>query len=694
MKSGTREDRRSLPLRLLALQWAVGLIFACLAGAFWYLQIIQHEHYKELAQNNHQRTLALRAPRGMLFDRHGRSLVENRYAFNISLVREQVKDLDETLGLVAQITGTDEESLRETVKRHEREPSYRPILLVSDANMAQVSAVLARRLELPAVLVEQVPTRRYPDNAMAAHLFGYVGEITDVQLSRSENAGRRSGDVVGQAGVELTYNRLLMGEDGARRVVVNSVGREIQTLGELAPVEGRRLQLTIDYDLQRAAEEGFRALGFWGSAVVLDPRNGEVLSLVSLPAYDPNRFASGVDRATWAALNTDALRPLQNRTIQGRYSPGSTFKIVVATAGLQEGVITPDFKVFCPGGGTFYGRFFKCHLAGGHGTVDLRHAIEKSCNTYFYTVGNMLGIDRMHKWAAALGLADRSGIDLPHEIEPIMPSTAWKRAKTGEKWYAGETISVAIGQGQVSVTPISLAMMMSTVANGGTLHVPHVVKAVDEGTGWTPVPPPAPRSVTQMKPENVQALHEGLWMVVNAAGTGGRARIPGYNVAGKTGTAQVISIQGRKAAGNTERDLRDHGWFVFFAPRDKPERGLLVRHRDVAADVTVGREPRHKALERIRRDVLELVAAGNAQHGEPVVVDQRRARVGDRMAHDAGAADGGSAHREISPGRSYNGAHSSLRRAAGRRNTVAMRSGPAPGLPGRSPSRHHVEHRQ
>ncbi len=571
MKSGTNDDRRSLPLRLVALQWAVGLIFVCLAGAFWYLQIIQHEHYEELAQNNHQRTLALRAPRGMLFDRHGRALVENRSAFNISLVREQVRDLDLTLSLVAQATGTDLEALRDTVKRHEREPRYRPVLLVSDATMAQVSGVLARRLELPSILVEQVPTRRYPDDAMAAHVFGYVGEITDAQLSRPENGERRSGDVVGQAGVELTYNRLLQGEDGARRVVVNSAGREIQTLGELAPVEGRRLQLTIDYDLQRAAEEGFKALGFWGAAVVLDPRNGEVLSLVSLPTYDPNRFASGVDRATWASLNADALRPLQNRALQGRYSPGSTFKIVVATAGLQEGVITPDFQVFCPGGGTFYGRFFKCHKAGGHGTMDLRHAIEKSCNTYFYTVGNMLGIDRMHKWAAALGMAERSGIDLPHEIEPIMPSSAWKLAKTGEKWYAGETISVAIGQGQVSVTPMALAMMIATVANGGTLHVPHVVKAVDEGQGWTPVPPPAPRAVTAMRPENVQALHEGLWMVVNAAGTGGRARLPGYNVAGKTGTAQVISNQGRKAAGNTERDLRDHGWFVFFAPHDNPE---------------------------------------------------------------------------------------------------------------------------
>jgi penicillin-binding protein 2 len=566
------EDRRILPVRLKIVQVGVSVIFGGLAAAFWYLQVAQHAHYRELAENNHQRTLALRAPRGMLFDRHGRVLVENRPAFTISLVREHTRDVDATLALLARITGTSPGGLREIVRRHEREPRYRPIVLIQDASLAQVAAVTARRLELPDILIEQVPTRRYPEEALAAHVFGYVGEVTDQQLARPEHEGLHPGDIVGQAGVELTYNRLLKGVDGARRVVVNSVGREIQTIGEILPTEGRRLQLTIDYDLQRAAEDAFRALGYWGAAVVLDPRNGEVLALVSLPAYDPNRFASGIDAPTWAALNTDRLRPLQNRAIQGRYSPGSTFKIVVATAGLEEGVITPDFRVYCPGGATFYGRYFKCHLKGGHGSVDLRHAIEKSCNVYFYTVGNMLGIDRIHKWAEALGLADRSGIDLPHEIAPIMPSTRWKRERLGEKWYAGETISVAIGQGQVSVTPMALAVMIATVANGGTRHVPHLVKAIDEGSGWVPVPPPPPRSQVAMAPSHVQALHEGLWMAVNGAGTGGRARIPGRNVAGKTGTAQVISIEGgRQAAGRTDRDLRDHGWFVFFAPHDRPE---------------------------------------------------------------------------------------------------------------------------
>jgi penicillin-binding protein 2 len=571
LKSGNSEDRRSVPLRLSVLQWTVGVIFMCLAAAFWYLQVIQYEHFRELAENNHQRTLALRAPRGMLFDRTGRPLVENRHGFNISLVREQARDIPGTLQKLAEIAGADEAALRDAVQRHEREPRYRPIVLIPDASMEQVTAVLARRVELPALMVEQVPTRNYPDAALAAHLFGYVGEVTEAQLARAGN-DLQSGDLVGQAGLELMYNQLLMGENGARRVVVNSAGREIRTLEEEPPSEGKRLQLTLDYDVQRAAEDGFKGLGYNGAAVVLDPRNGEVLAFTSVPAYDPNAFAAGIDRRTWAALNTNALRPLQDRAIQGRYSPGSTFKMAVATAALEEGLITPDFRVHCAGGANFYGRTFRCWKRGGHGSVNLRQAIEQSCDVFFYTVGNMLGVDRIHKWSVALGLGVKSGLDLPNEVLGIVPSTAWKKAKTGEKWYAGETISVSIGQGQVTVTPVSMAVYMATLANGGTRVTPHLLKAVDDGHGWKPVPAPPPQGTVTMRPETIKAVHDGMWMVVNGAGTGGNARLVGYDVSGKTGTAQVISLEAARALrGRTDLDLRDNGWFVFFAPRDNPE---------------------------------------------------------------------------------------------------------------------------
>ena len=454
----------------MVLQVSVVMAFAALAISFWFLQIVQHARFEEMAASNHQRTLALRAPRGVLFDRNGKVLVENRQSFSVSIVREHTKDLDRTVRLLASVAGLDVSTVEQIVERHRGDPSYQPIVVIEDASLSQVAAIMARRLdfELPDVVVEQVPMRQYPADAMAAHLFGYVGEASDSQIGE----GITSGAIVGQSGIERIYNRLLMGQDGARRVVVNSVGREIRTLAEIPPVEGRRVQLTIDYDLQKAAEDGFRHAGFNGAALIMDPRNGEVLTYVSLPAYDPNDFAGGIDRATWVSLNADKLRPLQNRAIQGRYSPGSTFKVVVATAALEEGLVTPDFRVNCGGGANFFGRYYKCWLRGGHGSVDMRHAIEQSCNVYFYTLGNMLGVDRIHKWAENLGLAGKTGIDLPNEQESLVPSTAWKQQRYGEKWYGGETISVAIGQGQVSVTPASLAVMISTVANGGDARDP------------------------------------------------------------------------------------------------------------------------------------------------------------------------------------------------------------------------------
>lgn len=564
------EDRRRLTSRLNILRVGVGVAFGLLAGGFWFFQVVQHAQFKEMAENNHQRTLTLRAPRGIIFDRTGKLLVENRNSFNISIVREHTKDLDRTIRVLSQVTGVDEKMVREIVERNRREPSYRPIVIVQDATLAQVAAVTARRLdfELPDVIVQEVPTRQYPDQDMAAHLIGYVGEASEDQM---QSDGVTTGSIVGQFGVERVYNKLLMGEDGARRVVVNSMGREIRTLEEVPPVQGRRVQLTVNYAMQKAAEDALRAYGYNGSAVVLEPKTGEVLTLTSLPAFDPNDFAAGIDRATWSSLNTDKLRPLQNRAIQGRYSPGSTFKIIVATAALEEGAITPEYQVFCPGGGTFYGRFFQC--LGKHGSMDLRRAIEKSCNTYFYTVGNMIGVDKMYKWAERLGLALKSGVDLPNEVESIVPSSEWKMKRFGERWYPGETISVAIGQGYVSVTPMSMAVMMATVANGGTRVVPRLVKAYDEGNGWQPVQhPPSRWRPFVMKPDTVSAVRDGLWMVVNGAGTGRRAMIPGRDVAGKTGTAQVISLQGKeRARGKTDQDLRDHGWFVFMAPRDNPE---------------------------------------------------------------------------------------------------------------------------
>lgn len=565
-RASWREARR-LRFLLIGMEGAIIVVFSAILAAFWYFQVSQHARLLERAENNHQRRLHVRAARGVVFDRHGRVLVENRHALNISLIRENIEDLEGAIRRLARVTGVEEAPLHAVVARHRREPPSRPVVVIPDATLDQVASVAARKLELPGVIVEQTPTRHYPAERLAAHSFGYVGEITDEQLLLARHDGLRQGAIIGHAGIEHAYNHLLMGTDGARHVVVNSVGREIETLSEEQPTEGARLRLTIDYDLQEAAEEGFGAAGFNGAAVVLDPRTGDVLSLVSLPSYNPNAFATGVDEETWAALNDEERRPLYNRALQGRYSPGSTFKIAMAIAALEEGVIDPEDRIMCRGGGAFYGRFYRCHSS--HGSVALEEALEKSCNTYFYTLGAELDVDQIHKWATALGLGELTRVDLPHEVRGLVPSRQWKQEMVGERWYSGETLSVAIGQGQVSVTPISLAVMMGTVANGGWRITPRLLDAYDEGGGWRRAPSSASASLVRMTPETVETVTRGLWNVVNRQGTGGRARIRGRNVMGKTGTAQVISLEGLSAA-ETDRDLRDHGWFVFAAPVDNP----------------------------------------------------------------------------------------------------------------------------
>ena len=562
--------RDSLAVLLAMWRWGIVLVFAGLAAGFWWLQVVQYDKYLQHAEDNHQRTLVLSAPRGAVLDRDGRVLAENRNSLNITLSREQAEDLEGTVALLADLSGVPLSELRAIVERHRRDPPFRPVVLIRDAAFDQVAAVAAHARELPGIYVQQLPVRFYPAGEVAAHILGYVGEVSEAQMATPEFEGVRRGAIVGKSGIERNYNRLLMGRDGARRVVVDNVGREIRVLDERLPLEGRQIQLTLDYDLQEAAEDAFGDAGFNGSAVFLDPRSGEILALVSRPAYDPNIFARGIDGETWGRLNRDRLRPLNHRALQGRYSPGSTFKVAMAVAALEEGVVTPDFRVACRGGRFVHGRFFRCHST--HGSVDMREALEKSCNSYFYALGEKMEIDQIHKWGTALGLGELSGVDLPHEVQGLMPSTAWKRERRGERWYPGETISVAIGQGAVSVTPISLAVMMATVANGGTRVTPHLLAAVNEGQGFERVRRPVPRSRVSISPTTLDVVTEGLWFVVNRAGTGRRGRIYGRDVMGKTGTAQVISLQGRAAAaGSSEQDLRDHGWFVFAAPAGAPE---------------------------------------------------------------------------------------------------------------------------
>lgn len=586
LTSANFEDRQSFTTRLMVMRVVAITLFALIAVAYWIFQVVEHQRYERLAERQHLKELPLRAPRGVLYDRDGKALVRNTYSFTIALVREQSADLNTAVRRLAEATGMDEARIAELVAnaKKRRDPLYKPVPIIEHATMAQVAAVTARQVDLPEVVVQQLPTREYPEGGMAAHLFGYVSEIQERQLQRPEFSGLELGAMVGQAGIERTYNTLLKGQDGNRQVAVNSRGKEIEQLGGQEPIEGDRLQLTVDRDLQKALEEAFAASGYAGAAVFMDPNNGEVLSLTSLPSYDPNAFATGIDSAAFAKLRDDPQKPFQNRLIQGTYSPGSTFKIAMAVAALETGVITPDTKVNCPGHYEFGGRTFKCSKkdGSGHGVVDLAHAIQHSCNVYFYTVGSKMKIDTIHDYAERLGLLGQTGIDLPGESSSFVASSEWSQRVRKQPFYPGETISVSIGQGAVNVTPIGLATMVSTMANGGTLITPHLLRAVDKGTGWQPMSAPPPKSSLFIRPENLQAIRDGLWMVVNeAGGTGSGARLDGRDVSGKTGTAQVISNEGRAAAkGKTEKNLEDNAWFVFFAPRDNPQiaGAILVEH--------------------------------------------------------------------------------------------------------------------
>jgi penicillin-binding protein 2 len=555
------EDLRLVQQRLAVLQALVVFLIVGLVVQFWTLQVVRARHFEELAESNRSRLVRLAAPRGALLDRNGKVLVENRPAFTVLLNTEHLEGIDRTVARLAGTLEIGEAVIRERLAR--RQP-YRPVVVKTDATLADVAALEARRKELPEVSVEVLPLRSYPLASAAAHALGRVGEITERQLQLADYRGLAPGSLVGQAGLESRYNRQLMGRDGYRRVIVDSRGLEVEEAERQSPEDGPALTLTIDAGLQAAMEEAFE--GRAGAAVALDPRSGEILAMASTPAYDPNEFTTGIDAALWTSLATDERTPLINRVIQGTYSPGSTFKIIAATAALEEGIVTPQTTFFCPGQTTIYGNVFHC--LGHHGWIDLRGAIARSCNVYFFNVGVRLEIQRLAKWGKAFGLSAPTGIDLPHEGTGLMPSPEWKMRLFKTPWYAGETVSVAIGQGQVSATPLQMARVAAVIANGGKLVRPHLVRGAP---GTEPVD-------LGLKPATIEAVKAGMRAVV-AEGTGIRAKMQAIEVAGKTGSAQVVAKARLEKSPGAE-ELQPHGWFLCFAPADHPTiaMAVLVEH--------------------------------------------------------------------------------------------------------------------
>jgi penicillin-binding protein 2 len=576
----SRDDKVS-PIRLTAAQYIILGIFLVLAYGLWKLQVMESGYYASAAEKNRIRNVPILAPRGKILDREGRTIVDNYPSFSALLLRDSSRDLNADADLIAQGLHLDANEVRTRIRHFAAIPQYQPIFLKEDITPDELAFIDAHRNELPELDTIMAHRRLYPRNGFMAHLIGYVGEVTEDMLNQPQFELYNPGDVVGVSGVERQYNNLLMGTNGARRALVNSHGREVGLLGETDAIPGKQLKLTLDIDLQIAAEEALE--GKNGAIVAMDPRTGEILAMVSRPTFDPNDFAVRVSRDQWSKLVNDEDHPLLNKAIQAQLAPGSTFKIIMATAGLQEG-IAQDLHVNCSGGAEFYGRYFKCWIAEKHrvhGIVDITKGIYQSCDVFFYTLAEKLGIERIAKYATMLGLGQKTGIDLPQEVSGIMPSEEWKIHNFKQKWFAGETISVGIGQGAVAVTPIQLARAISGIASGGMLVRPHVAFPDELPPNMTQASNASDKVQIPLDPKNWQTITDAMAdvtspLVVDAnggtwSGTAGAAHLQGIDFAGKTGTAQTISGAAKAKIANGKARFKNNAWFVGVSPRRNPE---------------------------------------------------------------------------------------------------------------------------
>jgi penicillin-binding protein 2 len=550
-------DKRLPQERLAVVSYVIVGMIALLLSGFWKLQIVDSDRYAQLAERNRVRSIPIIAPRGSMLDREGRVLVDNYPSFSVLLLRDAPSQVEKLLPQIADGLGMSLGEVKEQIDAAKAIPKFQPIVIKPEASPSDIAFIESHRADVPVLEMLMVHRRRYPRGGFLAHVSGYVGEVSAEEVEASDSK-LKPGDIVGKSGLERQYNDTLMGTDGLRRVIVNSVGKEVGRLEQQDAIPGKPIKLTIDYDLQTAAEEALA--GKKGAAVALDPRTGEVLAMASHPAYDPNDFAISISRDEWNHLNEDPDRPLLNRAIQAQLAPGSVFKIIMATAMLESKVIPANFTVFCPGYATFYGRTFHCWDKKGHGLVNLHEAIVHSCDVFFYTVGKELGIDRISYYALQLGLGRKTGIDLPSEETGMIPSEEWKERVYHQKWYAGETISVAIGQGAVTTTPLQLARTIGGIAMGGVFKQPHLL-ATNQ---------PVPEVDFPLQENSVEQVTQGMYGVVNEGGTGGALRLTGVELCGKSGSAQVISNEGKRKA-TDKTDLKDNAWFVGYAPRRNPE---------------------------------------------------------------------------------------------------------------------------
>ncbi len=572
----TRLERRLAGAVLLAIA-----AFAILIARLFWLQVLQSDEFRLDAERNSVRTRRVEAPRGILFDRTGAILVDSRPAYDVLLVPHQVDDLGASVERVARLAGLDPAATREKFGNPRGAERFRALPVAHDLSRDALAQVESRLFALDGVTTHVSPVRAYPHGALAAHLLGTIGEISAEQLDRREFAGYRRGDVIGTRGIEALLDRELRGEPGGVNVLVDAHGRELERLAEVEPGPGRNVVLTLDRRVQAAAEEALAATERAGAVVAIDPRDGAVLALASRPAFDPNRFALGIEREEWSALVEDPDKPLSNRALQGQYPPGSTFKTVTAIAGLEEKVITPEWRTYCAGSYRLGRRRYRCWKKEGHGEVSLHRALVESCDVYFYQAAQRVGIERLAYYSRALGLGKPTGIELGHESGGLVPTPAWKLRRFSEPWVEGETLSVGIGQGFNLLTPIQLARLYAAVGNGGTLWQPHVVREIRSAEGEpVEVREPVATGELPVSEATLALVQRALRGVVHEAhGTGYVMRgLPGgVEAAGKTGTAQVVAM-GEVIPEEDELPIqhRDHAWFATYAPATDPRIAVAV----------------------------------------------------------------------------------------------------------------------
>ena len=574
--SSSNRGEKLSSFKLTAVQYGILLMMLALAGQLWRLQILGAQNFRVLAEQNRIRKEPILAPRGKLFDRDGRLLVDNYPSVSCFLVREQGHNVEADLPLIAKGLNLDLDQLRATLQRYRLEPGYQPVPIKQDITADEQAFIASHRNELPELETIDEERRLYPRDGFAANLIGYVGEVSEDDLNNPRFAYYQPGDVVGKAGVEETYDQLLRGQDGSRDVIVDSHGREVGYLRTQQADPGQDLKLTIDLDLQRAAE---LALGSRNGAIVaMDPRNGEILAMVSRPSFDPNAFAVRINKTEWNKLITDPDHPLMNKAIQAQLAPGSTFKILMSVAGLQEDV-AEDMHINCAGGWGPYGFFHHCDEH--HGAVDIHSAIPYSCDTFFYMLGDKLGIDRIEKYATEFGYGQKTGIDLPGEQAGLMPSSQWKLKNYHARWYPDETLDVSIGQGAVEATPIQQVRIIGGIASGGHLVRPHVVfpdqlpkefykELLDSYPG-------SGEAVVPLDPQNWITITDGMANVTQPGyfHTAGSAHLEGIDFGGKTGTAQLMSHQALDKT-SKGRSTYPNVWFVGVTPRRNPELVVCV----------------------------------------------------------------------------------------------------------------------